>query len=53
MPLATTHRYAEMLDRAAEGGYALAAVDVTSSETSNARDACHELGSAGRALAVA
>ncbi len=36
MPLATTHQYAEMLDRAAEGGYALAAVNVTSSETLNA-----------------
>jgi fructose-bisphosphate aldolase, class II len=36
MPLATTHQYAEMLDRAAEGGYALASVNVTSSETLNA-----------------
>ncbi len=35
MPLATTHQYAEMLDRATEGGYALAAVNVTSSETLN------------------
>jgi fructose-bisphosphate aldolase, class II len=36
MPFATTQQYAEMLDRAAEGGYALAAVNVTSSETLNA-----------------
>ena len=36
MPLATAQQYAEMLDRAAEDGYALAAVNVTSSETLNA-----------------
>jgi fructose/tagatose bisphosphate aldolase len=36
MPLATTHQSAEMLDRAAESGYPLAAVNVTSSERLNA-----------------
>jgi fructose-bisphosphate aldolase class II len=36
MPSATAHQYPEMLDRAAEGDYALAAVNVTSSETLNA-----------------
>jgi fructose-bisphosphate aldolase class II len=36
MPLATPHQYAAMLDAAAGGGYAFAAVNVTSSETLNA-----------------
>src|SRR4051795_10272152 len=35
MPLATPSQYAAMLDAAAAGGYALAAVNVTSSETLN------------------
>src|SRR5262245_53526933 len=35
MPVATPEQYAEMLDRAAAGGYALAAVNVTSSQTLN------------------
>jgi fructose-bisphosphate aldolase, class II len=33
--IATTERYAQMLDAASEGGYALAAVNVSSSETLN------------------
>src|SRR5205823_355608 len=36
MPLATPQQYAMMLDAAASGGYALAAVNVTSSQTLNA-----------------
>ena len=36
MPLATPRQYAAMLDAAADGGYAYAAVNVTSSETLNA-----------------
>jgi fructose-bisphosphate aldolase class II len=36
MPLATPSQYAEMLDAAAAGGYAYAAVNVTSSQTLNA-----------------
>jgi hypothetical protein len=36
MPLATPHQYAAMLDAAADGGYAYAAINVTSSETLNA-----------------
>ena len=36
MGVPTTEQYAAMLDAAAEGGYALAAVNVTSSETLNA-----------------
>ena len=36
MLLATPHQYAAMLDAAAEGGYAYAAINVTSSETLNA-----------------
>jgi fructose-bisphosphate aldolase class II len=36
MPLATPTQYAEMLDAAREGGYAYAAVNVTSSSTLNA-----------------
>ena len=36
MPLATPHQYEMMLDDAAGGGYAYAAVNVTSSETLNA-----------------
>jgi fructose-bisphosphate aldolase class II len=36
MPLATPRQYAAMLDAAAEGGYAYAAINVTSSETLNA-----------------
>src|SRR5689334_24314000 len=36
MPLATRHQYAAMLDAAADGGYAYAAINVTSSETLNA-----------------
>jgi fructose-bisphosphate aldolase class II len=36
MPLATPRRYAAMLDAAADGGYAYAAINVTSSETLNA-----------------
>ena len=35
MPIATPSQYAAMLDAAADGGYALAAVNVTSSETLN------------------
>jgi fructose-bisphosphate aldolase class II len=35
MPIATPRQYAAMLDAAADGGYALAAVNVTSSETLN------------------
>ena len=35
MPLATARQYAAMLDAAAEGGYAYAAINVTSSETLN------------------
>jgi hypothetical protein len=35
MPVATAEQYAAMLDAAAGGGYALAAVNVTSSETLN------------------
>ena len=36
MPLATPRQYAAMLDAAADGGYAYAAINVTSSETLNA-----------------
>src|ERR1700756_348358 len=36
MPLATPHQYAAMLDAAADGGDAYAAINVTSSETLNA-----------------
>ena len=36
MPLATPRQYAQMLDAAADGGYAYAAINVTSSETFNA-----------------
>jgi fructose-bisphosphate aldolase class II len=36
MPLATLEQYTQMLDAAASGGYALPAVNVTSSETLNA-----------------
>jgi fructose-bisphosphate aldolase class II len=36
MPIATAERFAEMLDAAAAGGYALPAVNVTSSQTLNA-----------------
>jgi fructose-bisphosphate aldolase, class II len=36
MPIATVGEYAEMLDAASAGGFALAAVNVTSSETVNA-----------------
>jgi fructose-bisphosphate aldolase, class II len=36
MPIATAEQYAEMLDHAAAGGYALAGVNVSSSETLNA-----------------
>src|SRR3954447_18882770 len=36
MPLADRARYGEMLDAAAAGGYALAAVNVTSSQTLHA-----------------
>ncbi|MGO9898796.1 MAG: class II fructose-bisphosphate aldolase [Solirubrobacteraceae bacterium] len=36
MPLATRDQYAMMLAAAADGGYALAAINVTSSETLNA-----------------
>ena len=36
MPLATPGQYAAMLDAAADGGYAYAAINVTSSETLNA-----------------
>lgn len=36
MPIATAEQYAAMLDRAAAGGYALAGVNVSSSETLNA-----------------
>jgi fructose-bisphosphate aldolase class II len=36
MPLATTQQYREMLDAAGRGGYALPAVNVTSSQTLNA-----------------
>jgi fructose-bisphosphate aldolase, class II len=36
MPIATSEQYPEMLDAAAAGGYALAAVNVSSSETLNA-----------------
>jgi len=36
MPVATAAQYAAMLDRAAAGGYALAAVNVSSSQTLNA-----------------
>lgn len=36
MPVATAQQYATMLDRAADGGYALPAVNVSSSETANA-----------------
>ena len=36
MPLATPAQYAEMLDAAKAGGYALPAVNVTSSTTLNA-----------------
>src|SRR6516165_9805313 len=35
MPLATPGQYAAMLDAAADGGYAYAAINVTSSETFN------------------
>ena len=35
MPIATPEQYAEMLDRAAREGHALAAVNVTSSQTLN------------------
>ena len=36
MPIATPEIYAEMLDRAAQGGFAYPAINVTSSETLNA-----------------
>ncbi len=36
MPIATPQQYAEMLDAASRGGYALAAVNVSSSQTLNA-----------------
>ena len=36
MPIATPQQYAEMLDSASAGGYALAAVNVSSSQTLNA-----------------
>src|SRR5215475_10012128 len=36
MPIATPEQYAEMLDSASAGGYALAAVNVSSSQTLNA-----------------
>jgi fructose-bisphosphate aldolase, class II len=36
MPVATADQYEEMFDAAAAGGYAVAAVNVTSSETLNA-----------------
>jgi fructose-bisphosphate aldolase class II len=36
MPIATREQYAAMLDAASAGGYALAAINVTSSETLNA-----------------
>jgi fructose-bisphosphate aldolase, class II len=36
MPLATPHQYEAMLDKAADAGYAYAAVNVSSSETLNA-----------------
>ena len=36
MPLATPGQYAQMIDAAADGGYAYAAINVTSSETFNA-----------------
>ncbi len=36
MPIATPQQYAEMLDAASAGGYALAAVNVSSSQTLNA-----------------
>jgi fructose-bisphosphate aldolase, class II len=36
MPLATPAQYAEMLDAAEAGGYAILAVNVTSSTTLNA-----------------
>jgi fructose-bisphosphate aldolase class II len=36
MPLATPRQYAAMLDAAADGGYAYAAINLTSSETLNA-----------------
>jgi fructose-bisphosphate aldolase class II len=36
MPLATPRQYAAMLDAAADGGYAYAAINVTSSQTLNA-----------------
>ena len=36
MPIASTNEYSEMLDTASTGGYALPAVNVTSSETLNA-----------------
>src|SRR5213082_225106 len=36
MPLATPHQYEAMLDKAADGGYAYAAINVSSSETLNA-----------------
>ncbi len=36
MPIATPETYAEMLDRAADGGFAYPAINVTSSETLNA-----------------
>src|SRR6476660_9847940 len=36
MPIASTNEYSEMLEAASTGGYALPAVNVTSSETLNA-----------------
>jgi fructose/tagatose bisphosphate aldolase len=65
MPLATPAQYAELLDAAKADGYAIAAVNVTSSTTLNAAiwgrsaeqamaarvvEACQQLGSAGRSL---
>src|SRR5512132_1424989 len=36
MPIATPEQYADMLDRAKQGGFAYPAINVTSSETLNA-----------------
>src|SRR3954470_23293771 len=36
MPIATPDQYAEMLDTASAGGYALAAINISSSQTLNA-----------------